>query len=106
RPGPDCIKSGINLRIPEGRYEAQWHSYGLRKNTLHLYNNFISFNRYILIHKGNTPKDSQGCLLINDDFMDRIDDIIFQKKSISKEESFAKSLKNDFAKKILGKSIN
>ncbi|TQR47345.1 hypothetical protein, partial [Campylobacter troglodytis] len=33
RPGPDCIKSGINLRIPEGRYEAQWHSYGLRKNT-------------------------------------------------------------------------
>ncbi|WP_185908979.1 tlde1 domain-containing protein, partial [Campylobacter troglodytis] len=32
--------------------------------------------------------------------------IIFQKKSISKEESFAKSLKNDFAKKILGKSIN
>ena len=104
--GPCSIAGELKLRIPEGRYEAQWHSYGLRKNTLHLYNNFVSFNRHILIHKGNTPKDSQGCLLINDDFMDRIDDIIFQKKSISKEESFAKSLKNDFAKKILGKSIN
>ena len=108
RPGPDCIKSEINLRIPEGRYKAEWHNYGIRINTIQIYNRFVSLGRNILIHNGNTPKDSEGCILINDYFMDNVNDIIFQNKqeNITKEQRLTKSLTKDFTKEILGKSTN
>ena len=96
------------LRIPEGRYEAQWHNYGIRINTLQIHNRFVSLGRSILIHNGNTPKDSEGCMLINDCFMDNMDNIIFQNKqeNKTKEQRLAKILTKDFTKEILGKSIN
>ena len=105
RNGPDCIQSGINLRVPEGRYSVSWHNYGIRANTLQIYNNFVPFARSILIHNGHTPKDSEGCMLINDYVVDKFDDIVFQneQEGETKEHRLAKSLKKDFTKEILGK---
>ena len=63
RPGPDSIAGEVNLRIPEGRYNVMWND-GNMKGVLKLFNNYLSKGREILIHGGNTPKDSEGCLLI------------------------------------------
>ncbi|MGX2973272.1 DUF5675 family protein, partial [Helicobacter sp. T3_23-1059] len=65
RPGPDSIAGEVNLRIPDGRYNVMWND-GNMKGVLKLFNNYLSKGRAILIHGGNTPKDSEGCLLIND----------------------------------------
>ena len=90
------------LRIPEGRYEAQWHNYGIRINTLQIHNRFVSLGRSILIHNGNTPKDSEGCMLINDYFMNDIDDIIFQneQKGKTKEQRLKELLENKLGKNL------
>ena len=68
RPGPDTSESGQSLRIPAGQY-------GLHTNQgsrfpgvprLYLPNEGIGGKfdeRGILIHRGNRPEDSNGCLL-------------------------------------------
>ena len=58
-----------------------------------------------LYHNGRTPKDSEGCMLINDYVVDKFDDIVFQneQEGETKEHRLAKSLKKDFTKEILGK---
>ena len=68
RPGPDTEKAGQSLRIPAGQY-------GLHENPgsnypgvprLYLPNEGIGGKfdtRGILIHRGNYPDDSKGCLL-------------------------------------------
>ncbi|MGX3046120.1 DUF5675 family protein [Helicobacter sp. T3_23-1056] len=61
RNGPDSIAGEVNLRIPEGRYGVVWHT---NDRPLKLHNIFVKKERLILIHIGNTPKDSEGCLLI------------------------------------------
>ncbi len=65
RPGPDSIAGEVNLRIPEGRYDVEWQSSGNFTDVLRLTNNYVGSGRGVLIHTGNSPKDSAGCLLIN-----------------------------------------
>lgn len=75
--GEETIESGKDKRIPVGTYNLKWHTsekfsktkyvskgqseleYGFPK----LYNDEVSADRGILIHIGNTGKDSEGCLL-------------------------------------------
>lgn len=69
RPGPDTTQSGLRLRIPEGSYRLQWHNSNIdsvkRYNPVPLlYNNVVPQGRYILIHNGNYPRDTDGCLLV------------------------------------------
>ncbi|MGX2973320.1 DUF5675 family protein, partial [Helicobacter sp. T3_23-1059] len=71
RPGPDSIAGEVNLRIPEGRYNVMWND-GNMKGVLKLFNNYLSKGRAILIHGGNTPKHSAGCLLIGDNIQSDI----------------------------------
>lgn len=68
RPGPDSIGGELNLRIPSGRYEPNWggSSFG---NTFNLSNTFVPKDRKILIHYGNSPKDSDGCMLLSHSFV-------------------------------------
>lgn len=59
--GPSTIQSNTDKRIPGGVYN-------LIKNTgskfgLRLYNDQVPQSRAILIHSGNTPGDTEGCLL-------------------------------------------
>ena len=68
-PGPDTTQSGLKKRIPEGVYKLKWHSSHLpavkKYNPVPLlYNAQVSSSRYILIHNGNYPRNTEGCLLV------------------------------------------
>ncbi|MEE2001995.1 DUF5675 family protein [Alkalimonas sp. MEB108] len=70
RPGPDTTQSGLRLRIPEGRYQLQWQTRtnlpGVRPHlpVPWLSNGQVPSSRYIYIHNGNYPRNTDGCLLI------------------------------------------
>ncbi|RDU62118.1 hypothetical protein CQA53_09555, partial [Helicobacter didelphidarum] len=106
RPGPDTIAGEVKLRIPSGRYDVEWHNGKNFKNVLKLHNDFISSNRAILICGGNTPKDSEGCLLINNQFSNNDDNVIERGSSTHKATSFAHHIKGNIAKGILNKTLN
>ncbi|EAJ4607110.1 hypothetical protein FMH62_07560 [Campylobacter jejuni] len=70
------LESGKDLRIPEGNYNLRRHSPSRFENTLrsitkkdddtmiNVYNDDVPSSRAILIHWGNTDKDTQGCILL------------------------------------------
>ncbi|ECP8663481.1 hypothetical protein FU429_09010 [Campylobacter jejuni] len=70
------LESGKDLRIPEGNYNLKRHSPSRFENTLrsitkkdddemiNVYNNEVPASRAILLHWGNTDKDTQGCILL------------------------------------------
>ncbi|HEC1553692.1 TPA: hypothetical protein R1X37_000065 [Campylobacter upsaliensis] len=72
------LESGKDLRIPEGVYYLKRHPHSrfeatLRKITgnendtmLNVYNDKVPYERHILIHWGNTDKDTQGCILLGE----------------------------------------
>ena len=102
RPGPDSIAGEVNLRIPEGRYGAMWND-GNMKGVLKLFNNYLSKGRTILIHGGNTPKNSKGCLLIND--KKGSDDTIIKIENEKKIIRFKQNLEH-WLKKINNNTID
>lgn len=67
---------GKDLRIPEGYYKLRRHSPSRFENTLrditgngsdkmiNVYNGAVPADRCILIHWGNSAKDTQGCILL------------------------------------------
>lgn len=65
-PGPDTIMPNLKKRIPEGSYSLVWHTSGRFKKhspTPLLFNAQVPSSRLILIHPGNKPQDTEGCLL-------------------------------------------
>ncbi|MEQ4368850.1 DUF5675 family protein [Campylobacter jejuni] len=70
------LESGKDLRIPEGNYNLKRHSPSRFENTLrsitkkdddtmiNVFNEKVPFDRHILVHWGNTDKDTQGCILL------------------------------------------
>ncbi|EKK3596249.1 hypothetical protein QG955_000619 [Campylobacter coli] len=69
------LESGKDLRIPEGNYNLRRHTPSRFENTLrsitkkddtmiNVYNDKVPSSRAILIHWGNTDKDTQGCILL------------------------------------------
>ncbi|EDC2859838.1 hypothetical protein GAB50_07120 [Campylobacter jejuni] len=70
------LESGKDLRIPEGNYNLKRHTPSRFENTLrsitkkdddtmiNVYNDDVPSSRAILIHWGNTDKDTQGCILL------------------------------------------
>ncbi|EOD7308277.1 DUF5675 family protein [Campylobacter coli] len=70
------LESGKNLRVPAGVYDLKRHSPSRFENTLrsitkkdddtmiNVYNDEVPASRAILIHWGNTYKDTKGCILL------------------------------------------
>lgn len=70
--GPDTTTPNQDKRIPAGAYTATWSfSPSFKKELPLLFNELVSKNRRILIHGGNFPKDTLGCILIGGSFNDR-----------------------------------
>lgn len=67
--GPDTIEPNKDRRIPKGEYNVQWHdSPRFRERLPLLYNELVPKSRAILIHRGNFPKDTEGCILLGDGY--------------------------------------
>ena len=63
--GPDTTQSGMDRRIPQGRYQIAWHdSPKFRVRLLLLWNELVPKSRRILIHAGNTGRNTEGCVLL------------------------------------------
>ncbi|EFP2894883.1 hypothetical protein HP685_001448, partial [Campylobacter jejuni] len=68
------VERNKDLRIPEGIYDLKRHSPSRFENTLrsitkkdddtmiNVYNDLVPYERHILIHWGNTDKDTEGCI--------------------------------------------
>lgn len=79
----DEVKDPGNTRIPSGRYEiklrteGRFHNifkarYSFHRGMLHLQD--VPDYQYILIHPGNTAKDTEGCIvpgnkIVNDNYV-------------------------------------
>jgi hypothetical protein len=63
-PGPSTTQSGQRKRIPVGTYRIVWHDGARYRGVVRLFNNEVPQSRAILIHAGNYPRDTDGCLLV------------------------------------------
>ena len=61
--GPSTTVANQDRRIPEGSYQLEPFSGKTHKNVFRLSNEQVSKDRYILIHIGNYPDDTAGCLM-------------------------------------------
>ena len=69
--GEDETRPNLDKRIPAGRYSLKWHnSPKFKRRLLHLYSDKVPKSRYILIHSGNYPKDTLGCILLGKNYSD------------------------------------
>lgn len=65
--GPDTTERGKDRRIPAGRYQMQWHASSRQKRMCPLlWSESVPKDRYILIHTGNCPQETSGCILVGD----------------------------------------
>ena len=63
--GPDTTQSGMDRRIPQGQYQIAWHdSPKFRVRLPLLWNELVPKTRCILIHSGNTGRNTEGCVLL------------------------------------------
>ena len=78
RPGPDSSISGKRLRIPQGAYMLAPNPGSKYLGVPRLYLDLegtdgVFWTRGILIHTGNVPTDTEGCLLPGEQkFIDRV----------------------------------
>ena len=62
--GPDTIESNKDRRIPQGEYRlSRWISKKYPQSLL-VHNEVVPKERAILIHNGNTPNHTLGCILL------------------------------------------
>ena len=65
--GPDTIERMKDRRVPQGKYSLDWHSSNKFKKLMpRLYNDVVPKDRFILIHSGNYPEHTEGCILLGD----------------------------------------
>lgn len=77
--GESTTERNQDRRIPSGSYGIIWHdSPKFGRELPHLYNKEVPKDRYILIHSGNYPKDTEGCILVG---MRYTDEGVFESKN-------------------------
>lgn len=53
-----------DLRIPEGVYRLYWRNSPSKGRKVHVFNDIVPKDRYIMIHAGNREQDTEGCILL------------------------------------------
>ena len=66
--GPSTTKAGQDRRIPAGVYDVSSHDGAEWEGVYGVSNDNVSVDRGILIHPGNSYKDTTGCLLPGDSY--------------------------------------
>lgn len=61
--GPSTATANQDRRIPTGTYKIAPYTSDKYRNVFVLTNDQVSYDRRILIHSGNSPKDTLGCLI-------------------------------------------
>ena len=61
--GPSTTTPNLDRRIPAGIYNLEWNTGPRYPDALRLYNDQVPRSRAILIHRGNSPENTLGCLL-------------------------------------------
>lgn len=61
--GPSTKEAGKDRRIPPGAYNLVWHKGQHWSKVVKLYNEDVPIDRAILIHSGNSGRDTEGCLI-------------------------------------------
>ncbi len=62
-PALDTLEASLRKRVPAGTFQLCWHIGENFQNVIKLYNSSVPRERAILIHIGNYPRDTEGCLL-------------------------------------------
>lgn len=57
-------ESGKDLRVPAGDYKIYWRVSPSKGKKVHIYNDVVPKERYIMIHSGNTEDHTLGCILL------------------------------------------
>lgn len=57
-------ESGKDLRVPAGDYKIYWRVSPSKGKKVHIYNDIVPKERYIMIHSGNTEDHTLGCILL------------------------------------------
>jgi hypothetical protein len=98
--GNDTVEANKDRRIPEGKYHIAWHTSTKFKRTLPvLFNQDVSKDRFILIHAGNYPKDTEGCILLGNKY----DDNGIYNSKATLEAFLAETYKENFTVEIRNK---
>ena len=65
--GEPTTERNKNRPIPLGEYKVTYHdSPNFGRRLLHIYNKEVPSVRFILLHAGNTVKDTEGCVLVGE----------------------------------------
>lgn len=70
--GADETRRNLDRRIPKGRYAVMYYPSPKFKTIVPLiFNGLVPKDRYILIHWGNYPDDTDGCILVGASYNDK-----------------------------------
>ena len=98
--GPDTVERGRDKRIPAGVYQTTWHESDKFQRLLPLlFNEKVPKDRYILIHSGNIPKDTQGCILLGN----KADEYGVSDSKMALEAFLKLTFKKEFQVEIINK---
>lgn len=70
--GPETNLAGLRKRIPDGVYNTENRGSSDFGMVPFLYNDNVPIGRGIMIHPGNTPMNTIGCIIVGSDYEPRI----------------------------------